>query len=269
LIYADYAPIYDLIGQGAFAEALVSRVLAALPAPPRSALDLACGTGAALLRVAEAGAEAVGVDRSPHMLAIAGARARDRGLSVALVEADIRRLPIIDQRRRTQDERPAVSPAVLRSSSVLRPASFDLITCLYDSMNYLTGDDDLGLALAGAARLLRPGGWLVFDLNTEHEFARWDESDQVVHDDDSVLVYNRLSYTPATRLAHGRIVWFVRDGELWWRGEEQHTERAWGDAEVQGALGEAGLRLLARHTPLWQPAPPDAPRVVYVATHAT
>ena len=36
---------------------------------------------------------------------------------------------------------------------------------------------------------LAPGGRLVFDLNTEAEFAAWDDGDQVVHDGGGLLVY--------------------------------------------------------------------------------
>lgn len=257
-IYRDYAAIYDTIGQGGFAAGLAARALAALPAPPRRALDLACGTGAAALVMARAGAEVVGVDRSPQMLSIARARCRDARFPVGFVEADVRFLPIGEEPLRSADGECA-PPA-------LRPAAFDLITCLYDSLNYLTADGDLALALAGAARLLAPGGRLLFDLNTEHEFAAWDDTDQVIHDADGVLVYNRLSYDHSTRLAYGRIVWFVREKERWWRGEESHTERAWLDAEVTAALASAGLSLVARRTPTWELAPPDAPRLVYEAT---
>lgn len=257
MIYTDYAPIYDAIGQGAFAEELVGHILAAGAPPPHHALDLACGTGAATLALAAAGAVVVGVDRSPPMLDIARARARDRGLSITFVEADLRWLPIQDGQ----------SPAGPPSTLSLPPAAFDLITCLYDSLNYLTGDHDLALALECAGRLLRPGGRLIFDLNTEHEFATWgDGSDQVVHDSGGILVYNRLHYDPRERLGYGRIGWFVREGERWWHCEEQHIERAWTDDEVCAALEGAGLRLLARRTPRWKPAPPGAPRIVYEAS---
>lgn len=242
-IYAGYAPIYHAIGQGAFAEALARRILAALPAPPERVLDLACGAGAAALIFAASGALTVGVDRSEAMLAIARACTGD--LPVTWLAADVRRLPV---------------------GEALALASFDLITCLYDSLNYLTGDGELALAIGQAARLLRPGGRLIFDLNTEHEFALWGEGlDQVVHDADGLLVYHRLSYDAAARLAQGRVVWFAREDGRWRRGEERHVERAWSDAEVLDALAGAGLRLAARRAPSWEPAPPDAPRIVYEA----
>jgi SAM-dependent methyltransferase len=249
-IYESYAPIYDAIGQGAFAERLTAQILRALPEPPRRALDLACGTGAAALALAAAGARVVGVDRSRAMLRIARARARARGLPVRWIAADIRRM----------GQWPAARAP--------RAGSFDLITCLYDSLNYLTGPDDLAAVCVGAARLLRPGGRLVFDLNTAHEFTSWDDTDQVVFDSPDILVYNRLSYDAERRIARGRIVWFVREIDRWWRGEESHAERAWGDDEVTSALGAAGLALVARRTPTWEPAPADARRVVYEAAKA-
>jgi SAM-dependent methyltransferase len=264
-MYASYAPIYEAIGQGAFAEELLTHILAAMPAPPRRALDLACGTGGVALALAAQGAHVVGVDRSPQMLAIACAKARDRQLPVTFVEADLRRMPVGAQKPATNDQsQPAARPHT--PSFVLEPSSFDLVTCLYDSLNYLTGDDDLATILAAVAPLLRPGGRLIFDLNTEHEFASWDEGDQVVYDSGGLLVYNRLSYESVTGRAHGRIVWFIRgEDDRWWRGEEHHVERVWSEPDVLAALADAGLRLLARRTPSWEPALADAPRVVYEA----
>lgn len=247
--YTSYAPIYDAIDQGSFARELAQRIHADQPAPPQQVLDLACGTGAAALFFAAQGAAVVGVDRSSAMLAIAQAKARDQRLPVQFVTADLRELPI------TPD-------------SPLAPASFDLVTCLYDSLNYLLDDADLHTVCAAVQTLLRPGGRFVFDLNTEDEFLSWgdDGSDQVVHDAGGIFVYNRLSYNLQQRRAYARIVWLVRDTEeRWWRDEETHVERPWDEAEVLNALADNGLRLLARRTPLWEPAGAHAPRVVYCA----
>jgi SAM-dependent methyltransferase len=144
---------------------------------------------------------------------------------------------------------------------------FDLVTCYYDSLNYLLGDRDLARVFAGVARALRPGGYTVFDLNTAAEYATWDERDSVTHDGRDCMVYNQLSYDPATCLATGRIVWFVREIDRWWRGEETHIERAWGDDEVRTALAGAGLALIGRYDVTGGPAADDATRVVYVARH--
>ncbi len=69
------------------------------------------------------------------------------------------------------------------------------------------------------------------------------------YDGQDCLVYNQLNYDPELGLATGRIVWFVRETELWWRDEETHTQRAWSDADVCAALAGAGLELIGRFDP--------------------
>lgn len=265
-IYDAYAAVYDAIGQGRFSARQAEWALGWLAdrgAPPARVLDLACGTGDAALAFAAAGCVVAGVDQSRPMLEIARGKARDAGHDIAFVEGDIRELRIenAELRRAESTDQTTFQSSILSSS-------FDLATCFYDSLNYLAGDGDLARAFAGVAVVLRPGGHLIFDTNTAAEYATWDERDVVTYDGRDCLVYNRLSYERDTRLATGRIVWFVREIERWWRGEEIHVERAWDDADVASALAGAGLELVARLAPGGGPAPADAPRVVYVARRA-
>ena len=267
-MYDGYAPVYDAIGQGRYSATMAARSLGWLAergAVARRVLDLACGTGEAALVFAAAGCQVAGVDRSAQMLAIARGKARDAGYPIELVQGDIRELRSIDHRSPTTDHRRRSRPVSRRPSVVGRQSSFDLVTCFADSLNYLTEDGDLDRVFAGAAGALRPGGYLICDINAAAEYASWDERDVVTHDGGDILVYNRLSYDPAARLASGRIVWFAREIERWWRGEETHVERAWSDAEVSAALAGAGLRLDARLDVEGNAAAPDARRVVYVA----
>jgi SAM-dependent methyltransferase len=255
-MYDGYAAVYDAIGQGYFSARLAEwalQWLVARGAPPKHVLDLACGTGDAALVFAAAGCAVAGLDRSIPMLEIARGKARDAGYAITFVEDDIRELE-----PRTKNQEPGTAADFLGSR-------FDLVTCFYDSLNYLIDDRDLDRVFAGVAAALRPGGYLIFDINSAAEYTTWDDRDVVTFDGRDCMVYNQLSYEPAARLAHGRIVWFVREIERWWRGEETHTQRAWSDAEVGAALAGAGLALVARLAPGGTPAAEGAPRVVYVA----
>lgn len=242
--YAAYAAIYDRIGQGAFGEELAHRTLRWMDVTgePLRVLDLACGTGAASLVFAAAGHSVTGVDLSIAMLERARHNAAFAGLAVDFVAGDLRDL-----------ERATLA------------SGFDLVTCFFDSLNYLIGDDDLVRVCAAVATLLRPGGTFVFDLHTEAEFATWDERDEVMYDADDLLVYNRLEYDALRRRGTGRVVWFTRTGDRWWRHEEAHVERPWSDAAVRVACSSAGLRLLARLTPAGAVATDATTQVVYYA----
>ncbi len=260
-IYDGYAPIYDLIGQGHFGARLAEAMLRRLRergTPARRVLDLACGGGTAALVFAAGGAQVVGVDRSGAMLGIAQGRARDAGLDLTFVQADIRELKIENETLRIDR-----APMDHSQFSILN-SQFDLVVC-FGSLNYATGDDDLGRVFGDVAAALRPGGGLVFDLTAEAEYTTWDERDIVTYDSRDCLVYNQLSYNGAARVATRRIVWLVRETELWWRGEESHVERAWSDGEVRAALESAGLELESLLTPEGAEAGEAAPQVVYLA----
>jgi demethylmenaquinone methyltransferase/2-methoxy-6-polyprenyl-1,4-benzoquinol methylase len=99
-------------------------------------LDLACGTGDLALAVARRGGSntLVGLDPSPEMLRVASAR-RSAVPPLRLIRGDMMAIPL---------------PA----------RSVDVVTVGYGFRN----TPDLGGALAEAARVLKPGGWL-FDLD--------------------------------------------------------------------------------------------------------
>jgi SAM-dependent methyltransferase len=57
--------------------------------PPGRALDLACGTGRNALYLAEKGYEVTAVDISPRAIALAEDRAREKGLKIKWIVADL------------------------------------------------------------------------------------------------------------------------------------------------------------------------------------
>jgi SAM-dependent methyltransferase len=127
------------------------------------ALDVGCGTGSTTAPLIDHGFTATGVDRSRGMLEVARGRLGDRA---RLVEADMRDLP--------------------------RLGSFDLITCLDDSLNHLLTAGDLRSSLDAMARNLATGGLLVFDLNTLATLRSAFSSDWSSADEAAVVLWKGL-----------------------------------------------------------------------------
>ena len=105
----------------------------------RRLLDVGCGTGKSFMPLVRRGFDVTACDISPRMAARARRRARGRGVVVHV--ADMRRLPQLCE-------------------------GADLVTCLDDAVNYLLDGDELRAGLCGMGRNLRPGGLLLFDVNT-------------------------------------------------------------------------------------------------------
>jgi len=136
------------------AAAIEAALLAALPARVGRLLDIGTGTGRLLELLAPRAENALGVDASRDMLALARARLAERNLGAhcAVRQADMYRLPFPD-------------------------AAFDTVT-LQMVLHYA---EDPGAALAEAARVLRPEGLLLIadlgphgrvELTTQHAH-RW------------------------------------------------------------------------------------------------
>jgi SAM-dependent methyltransferase len=105
-------------------------------------LEVACGTGRVLVPLARAGHRVVGVDASPHMLALAREKLAAAGPEVAA--------------------RAELMQGDMRSFDLGR--SFDLAVIAVKSFGYLLDRRDQFRALATVAAHLRPGGLLALDL---------------------------------------------------------------------------------------------------------
>ena len=103
---------------------------------PRTALDLACGTGNLTRELRAAGLNVTGLDASAEMLHVAA----ERLPGVRFVPGDLRTFELHQ--------------------------TFNLVTCVFDSLNNLTEDGELRQALERCRAHLAPGGLLAFDVNT-------------------------------------------------------------------------------------------------------
>jgi SAM-dependent methyltransferase len=224
-------PIYDefagLYAQGRYPRYsrrmsdLLPAILVRIGARPKTVLDLACGEGTFAVAMAGRGMDVTGLDASPRMLALARQRARETGTRVRLLEGDMRSLGF--------------------------EAEFDLVTCWYDSLNYLLSPGELAQTFQGIARALIPGGWLIFDMNTIFGLAvAWRSHPVfVMQDEPDLLDLHVNSYDFERNLATKRVVGFARRDGAWVRIEEIHQERGYGLDDIRTCLAGSTLKEIA------------------------
>ncbi|GAB4180372.1 MAG: class I SAM-dependent methyltransferase [Roseiflexaceae bacterium] len=251
--YQAYAPFYDGSGQIRFAVLFgqyLNELLQRHPAPGQRALDLACGTGTLALIMADRGFEVVGVDASPAMIDIARGRAEDSEFPERLIflQGDMRYLQAHDWGGQPWQ------------------AAFDLVTCTYDSLNYLLTEADLLACFRGVATLLKPDGVFIADMNTRH-FLEFDWGTSEVIERPGFIQVSQSQFDAATAQSTMLLSGFVGDDHQGYlRFDETHIERAYPAELVAQLLHHAGLVVEAAYECFTsQPIHDRAQRIAWVA----
>lgn len=185
----------------------------------RRVLDAACGTGKSFMPLVRRGFDVTACDISPGMAA--RARRRARGHRVRVRVADMRRLPALGE-----------------------PA--DLVTCLDDAVNYLLDPEELLAALTGMRANLRPGGLLVFDVNTLATYHRvfCDGLTWTGGANTYASLGERRPVEPGGLYATTLQAWRGRASTGTLLAQSRHVQRHHGAPELERALLDAGLEPL-------------------------
>lgn len=181
---------------------------------PRTAVDLACGTGSVTALLAQKGLSVIGVDMSEEMLTVASHKAMQLGLAPMFVRQKLQQLQL--------------------------PRGVDLATCALDSLNYILDPGDCREALRRVYKALNPGGIFIFDVNTPHKLRRMDGQVFLDEDDDVYCVW-RGAFDERTNILSYGMDLFQRRGKVWHRSFEEHQEYAYSPEELVCWLREAGF----------------------------
>jgi SAM-dependent methyltransferase len=120
-------------------------------ARPGRLIDLGCGTGRLLVPLARDGWRVLGIDLSAAMLAVAAEKARAAGAAVDLIRANITELDF------------------------LQAEQCDAVACLFSTLGMVRDATQRLRVVAGAYRLLRPGGRFLLHVHNRW-FNLWDRS---------------------------------------------------------------------------------------------
>ena len=184
--------------------------LLALPAGAR-VLDVPCGQGRHAHLLAEAGFDVDGLDYSRHLLAIA--RKRGTGARLRYVRGDMRTLPARWTGR------------------------FDAVLNLFTSFGFFLDPHDDERVVGELARVLRPGGVLVWHGGSrDGVMARFLSRDWWRSDDGTIVAHER-SFDPLSGVLSIRSTWHGPRTE----GERAHRIRLYTATRLAELCAGAGL----------------------------
>ena len=220
MAYGEFAKIYDdLINEDINYDNMVSRIIEICNEHNiecKDYLDVACGTGNVTVRLAKHFKDIYAVDLSEDMLREAFNKLKENRIKGKIICQDMTEMQL--------------------------NRKFDLITSVLDSTNYITDEDDLEKYFSSVKEHLKDDGIFIFDVNSYYKLSEilgnniytYSEEDvfytwENVFEDDMVSMF---------------LTFFVKQGELYERFEEEHFERAYKEEELENALSNCGLKVI-------------------------
>lgn len=215
--YHALASSYDRLTNDVDYEATVDfyfQILQREGVRPRTAVDLACGTGSVALLLARKGLQVTAVDMSEEMLTVAAQKAQDEENPPRFVCQPLQELRL--------------------------PRGVDLAVCALDSLDYILDPADCETAIKRIWKALNPGGIFIFDVNTPEKL-RAMEGQVFLDEDDDVYCVWRGEFDEETNICSYGMDLFQRQGNLWERSFEEHREYAYSQSQLTGYLKNAGF----------------------------
>lgn len=215
--YKTLAVSYDRLTNDVDYEAVVdfySQILEREGMHPRTAVDLACGTGSVAVLLAERGMAVTAVDMSSDMLTVAA------------------------QKAEKMENRPLLVCQPLQELRL--PRGVDLAVCALDSLDYITDPADCARAIDRVYKVLNPGGIFIFDVNTPEKLRSMD-GQVFLDEDDNVYCVWRGAFDESNNICSYGMDLFQREGAVWYRSFEEHQEYAYSQTQLTRYLKDAGF----------------------------
>ncbi len=219
VVFSTIAPYYDTLMSFINYTSWVSyiaHILELNEIKDTTLLDLACGTGVCLKLWWERGYTLIGLDKSLEMLAICRKRLAplDDG-RIHLINGDMRDFTLAHR--------------------------VPIVTCLYDSLNYLLTEEDLFSCFQHVYDSLPEHGIFVFDMNTIH-CLRDEWGDSTLHRNDERMhsVWTNR-FDPETAVSSLDLTLTVTENGSQQTIHERHQERGYALSLIMKLLSRAGF----------------------------
>lgn len=224
IIYGDFAFYYDRlmhdVDYSQWADYIES-IFERYGCKPGLITDLGCGTGSFCVEMDSRGYEMIGIDASAEMLSCARQKALAAGSDILFLNQDITEFELY--------------------------GTVGAITCLMDSLNYITYKNELKRMFKWVHNYLDPDGLFVFDINSPYKFRSVLASNVFCETSTDVSYIWQNSYDRRSGICRFDLTFFVEEGGLYRRFDEVHYERCYEVSELTKMLDQAGMKVLGIH----------------------
>ncbi|MBR0381645.1 MAG: class I SAM-dependent methyltransferase [Eubacterium sp.] len=217
-VYESFARVYDSLMDDVPYREWADRILSLLREEGMTgglALDLGCGTGKMTRLMDRAGYDMIGIDASLDMLQIARENSPD---GILYLLQDMREFELY--------------------------GTVGAVISVCDSLNYILSEEELLEVFSLVRNYLDPGGFFVFDINTEHKYRDVIGDSVIAEDRDRVsfIWYNR--YEEEERRNYIDLNVFVREEDGRYRKfSEMHIQAGYTYEMIAGLIRQSGLVL--------------------------
>ncbi|AGK54995.1 class I SAM-dependent DNA methyltransferase [Bacillus sp. 1NLA3E] len=223
MTYNRFAYLYDELMKDTPYDAWVEKVVSQAKkyqVQAHSILDVACGTGELSVWLAEAGFAVTGVDLSDDMLAVAHAKAADRGLSIHFFQQNMTEMEGFGQ--------------------------FDVITIFCDSLNYLQTEEEVIKTFQRVFEHLQPEGLFMFDVHSLFKMNEIFKGGNFSLNDEKISYIWQCFEGEWPNSVEHDLSFFVLDDTTgqYDRFDELHLQRTYSIDQYEQWLNEAGFQLL-------------------------
>lgn len=201
-------------------------------------LDLACGTGSMSEEAEKLGYDVIGVDCSEEMLFEAVNKKYEKNLDIQYVKQDMRKLDLY--------------------------GGVDITICILDSLNHLSGFEDVKKVFERVFMFTNEGGLFIFDMNTPYKHRNVLANNAFIFETEDVFVAWENEFSEKDCKVDITLNFFEKTHNNYKRYTENFSELAYEKEDIIKACEEVGFKLMESIPKYEQESDEQPERIVYV-----
>lgn len=201
-------------------------------------LDLACGTGSMSEEAEKLGYDVIGVDCSEEMLFEAVNKKYEKAFDIQYVKQDMRKLDLY--------------------------GGVDITICILDSLNHLSGFEDVKKVFERVFMFTNEGGLFIFDMNTPYKHRNVLADNAFIFETEDIFVAWENEFSEKDCKVDITLNFFEKTHNNYKRYTENFSELAYEKEDIIKACEEVGFKLMETIPKYEQESDEQPERIVYV-----